>query len=95
MSCINKLSIGLLLIVGSALCGTPGAVAASEPKPANEVMQASGGLTLGSSALVALAGAVIAFGKAGTDIEEDSEFIATGIAGRLCTAVPEEPRYES
>jgi hypothetical protein len=90
MSCINKFSIGFLLIVVGALSGAPGAVAAPGVRPAPEVMRSSGGLTLGSAALVALAGVVIAFGRADSRAEDGSEFSTPGIGGRLCTAVHEE-----
>ena len=94
MGCIYKFSIGILLITVSALFCTPGAVAASDHPPTTEVMQASGGLTLGSAALVALAGVVIAFGKVQTEAEEGSELTPKGISGRLCKAAPEEQQYD-
>ena len=94
MGRINKLTLGILLIAFSALFAAPGAVAAPD-QPTNEAMQASGGMTLGSAALVALAGVVIAFGRVDAESETGSERLAAGINGRLCTAVPEEHRYDA
>lgn len=95
MSCINKFTIGFLLIVIGVLSGAPGAVAASDDQSTPMALQASGGLTLGSAALVALAGVVVAFGRADSQAEDGSEFSTTGIGGRLCTAVHEEHHYDA
>ena len=64
----NLQTIGLFVSACSALSCAPGALAASEilasGATGGEAMQATGGVTLGSAALVALAGAIVAFGKA-------------------------------
>ncbi len=65
----NKQTIGTLLIAGACtllLC-TPSAslatVDAETIGSVQQVMEASGGLTLGSIVLIAMAGAVVTFGK--------------------------------
>ena len=58
----KKRTIGFLFIVFCALSCASVAIAASDA-PVDEAMQASGGLTLGSAALIALAGAIVTIGK--------------------------------
>lgn len=59
----KKRTAGFLFIAFCALSCASVAIAASDA-PVNEAMQASGGLTFGSAALIALAGAIVTFGKA-------------------------------
>lgn len=63
----NLQTIGLFVSACCALSCAPGALAASEILASGvtggQAMQVTGGVTLGSAALVALAGVIAAFGK--------------------------------
>ena len=91
---IQQTTTFLLAITGVLSCASL-TFASGEMAP--EPLQASGGLTLGSAALIAIAGAVITFGKSRTqsaDGTEESGF-KSEINGRLCTANREEHRHDA
>ena len=63
----NQQTIGLFVSAWCALSCAPGALAATDVlagEATGQAMQATGGVTLGSAALVAMAGVIAAFGKA-------------------------------
>ena len=59
----KKRKVGFLFFTFCTLSCASVAIAAPDAS-VNEAMQASGGLTFGSAALIALAGAIVTFGKA-------------------------------
>lgn len=93
MDLITRTS-GLAIAAIGTLCCAPAAFAASA---STEPLQASGGLTLGSAALIGLAGVVVAFGSGRSDDSEAAS--ATPInhrdQGLLRTAPQEEFHDES
>ena len=85
---ISQTTILLLTFAGALSCASMTfASGSSEP----ETMQASGGLTLGSMALIAIAGAVVTFGKTRTQsaVATDESEINPEINGRLLCSHPE------
>lgn len=93
MDLITHLSGLAIAAIGTLSCA-PAAIAASAP---SETLQASGGLTIGSAALIGLAGMVVAFGaNRGKDGEPaDTTRIDHRDQGLLCTASQEEFHHES
>lgn len=88
MGCI-KVIIGIALVAAGAIVFAAPSAAASTDLTPNEVMQASGGLTLGSAALVGLAGLLIAFGGRG-EADPDADPESNTIKLRRRTAATEE-----
>lgn len=72
----NKQPIATLSIIatGALLCAPFSALASmADAAVTEQVMHASGGLTLGSAALIAIAGVVVTFGKSRVDPSDASQ----------------------
>jgi len=81
-------STSIFVAAGALSCAST-ALANVGAAGSDQALEASGGLTLGSAALVALAGVIAAFGRT-TDGEPLESTATTEIDGLRGTALPEE-----